>query len=485
MRKERLLSGIPGLETILKGGLLRGRTYLIVGAAGTGKTIFSLQFLREGLRYGDKCLYLTLAESAQDLARNVASLGWSLDGLEILDLSPITREAGPREYRVFAPAQVEEPALWQRIYESIETSQPQRLVIDPISIIRCLSPDAYQFRKNILSLVSYLNSLGCTSLLLAEPTEIAEETSLSLAVDGVIRLIRQIGQSRVIEFRYLSVEKMRGSDFLSGFHPYRITSQGFEIYPHLIFSLQEAQVTGSQISSGVPNLDELLGGGIEVGTSTVISGPAGVGKSTLGLSFMTNAVKMGQRALILTFEESPPSLIHRGQAIGLPLKSQLKKGQIKIIYVNPLTLYPDEFLGLIKKEVDREKRNIVMIDSVKGYNICMDAYGDLAAHTHNLAAFLQSQGITSFWINEVERITGELSLTELGISYLFDNAILMRYAEMGIQLIRLIGCLKKRLGVFQSELREFRITPKGLWVGEKLKGLTGLLSGMPRRWEQS
>lgn len=415
----------------------------------------------------------------------MASLGWSLNGFEILDLSPLARETEPREYRVFAPAQVEEPTIWQKIFEAIKEIEPQRLVIDPISIIRCLCPDAYQFRKNILSLVSFLNRLGCTSLLLAEPTEIEEEVSLSLVVDGVIRLVRQIGPSRVLEFRYLAIEKMRRSDFLSGFHPYRITNLGLEVYPHLIYSLQEAQITGSPISSGVQALDELLGGGIEEGTSTVISGPAGIGKSTLGLSFVTNAVKMGHRALILAFEESPPSLAYRGQAIGLPLKSQIKKGQIKIVYVNPLTLYPDELLHLIKKEVETEKRDVVMLDSLKGYNLCMDAFGDLTAHTHNLAAFLQSQRITTFWINEVERITGELSLTELGISYLFDNAILMRYAEMGIQLIRLIGCLKKRYGVFQSELREFRITPKGLWVGEKLKGLTWLLSGMPRPWDQS
>ena len=483
MKADRISSGIPGLDEILQGGFLRGRAYLLVRAHGTGKTILSIQWLLQGLKNKEKCLLITLSEPAQEIARNIAGFGWSLEGIEVADLSPLTQEDKPREYRVFPPSQVEEVSIWEKICEPLERFQPDRLVLDSMTILRLLSPDPYQFRKNILFLVGYLNRLGCTSLLVTEPADLEEESALAMAVDSVLRVYRQIGERRVLELRYLSVEKTRGSNYLSGLHPFRITPKGIQIYPHIIYSLQETFSPETQITSGIAELDELLGGGIEAGTATLISGPTGVGKSTLGLTFVIKAVKKGHRAVIYTFEESPESFLIRGEALGLPARSQVKERKLKFVYLSPLTIYPDEFLNLVRQEVEKEKRDMVMIDSLRGYNVCIEASGDLIVHTQNLVAYFQSQKVTSFWINEVERITGELSLSEIGVSYLFDNAILLRYAEIEARIVRLISCLKKRLSPFQSELREFKITPKGLKVGEKLKGMTGLLSGVPRRWE--
>jgi len=483
MKGERISSGIPGLDEILRGGFLQGRAYLLVGAPGTGKTILSLQWLRQGMKNQEKCLLISLSEPAPDIAKNIAGFGWSLEGIEIVDLSPLTQEGKPGEYRVFPPSQVEEASIWEKIFESLERFLPDRLVLDSMTILRLLSPDPYQFRKNILSLVGFLNRFGCTSLLVTEPADLEEESGLAMAVDGLLRVYRQIGERRVLELRYLSVEKTRGSDYLSGLHPFRITPTGIQIFPHIIYSLQEALSPGSQITSGITELDELLGGGIETGTATLISGPTGVGKSTLGLTFLTSAVKKGHRAVVYTFDESPESYLVRGEALGLPARSQVKEGRLKFVYISPLTVYPDEFLNLVRQEIEKEKRDMVMIDSLRGYNVCLEAYGDLIVHTQNLVAYLQGQKVTSLWINEVERITGELSLSEAGVSYLFDNAILMRYAEMEARIVRLISCFKKRQGPFPSDLREFNITPEGLKVGEKLKGITGLLSGVPRRWE--
>lgn len=479
----RVPSGVPGLDAVLHGGFPQGRTFLILGAAGTGKTILSLQWLLDGLRRGEKGLLITLAEPLPELEKNIAPFGWSLEGLDTLDLSPLSETVVGRfeEYRVFPPAEVEEVPLWKRISQAIQERKPKRLVLDSVSILRAMSFDPYQFRKNLLTLVGLLNRMGCTALLVAEPHDVEEEVALALAVDGVIRLRREIGQSRVLELRYLAVEKLRGSDYLSGLHPFRITGEGIVVFPHVVYALEEAKPGRGLLSSGVPNLDQLLGGGIEIGTATVISGPTGVGKTTVGLSFVATAVAQGRKAAVYTFEEAPESMVARAKALGILTDRHLRGEKLRFHYVNPLTLYPDEFLGMVRADVE-EGRSVVMIDSVRGYSLAMEAFGDLVAHTQNLVAFLQSQEVTSFWINEVEHITGDLRLTELGISYLFDNAILMRYAEMGVQVVRLIGCLKKRLGPFQTELREIKFTEKGLWVGEPLTGVTGLLSGHVRPW---
>ncbi len=480
---ERVPSSVPGLDDILHGGFPRGRTVLVLGAAGTGKTLFSLQWLLDGVARGETCVFITLAEPLSQVERNIASFGWTLKGLDTLDLSPLglTFVKEFEEYRVFPPAEVEEIPVWQRIGQVIQERKPQRLVLDSVNILRAMSYDPYQYVKNILALVGALNRIGCTALLLAEPYGAEEERALALAVDGMIRLHREIGKSRVLELRYLSVEKLRGSDYLSGLHPFRITSQGIVVFPHVVYAPKEAKPGRGLLSSGLGNLDELLGGGIEIGTSTVISGPTGVGKTTIGLAFLATAVAQGRKAAVYTFEEAPESMIARAKALGILTDRYLRGDKLSFRYVNPLTLYPDEFLALVQADVE-DGCSVVLIDSIRGYNLAMEAFGDLSAHIQNFVAFLQSHNVTSFWINEVEHITGDLRLTELGISYLFDNAILMRYAEMGIQVVRLVGCLKKRLGTFETELREIKFTEKGLWVGKPLTGITGLLTGHVRPW---
>ncbi|MCS7216499.1 MAG: recombinase RecA [Candidatus Bipolaricaulota bacterium] len=481
---ERVPSGVPGLDPVLRGGFPKGRTILVLGPAGTGKTLLALQWLLNGAKQGERGLFITLAEPAAEVERNIAPFGWSLKGIEVLDLSPLSASF-PRpfeEYTVFPPAEVEAIPVWQRISQALAERKPPRLVLDSVSLLRAMSHDPYQFRRNVLALVGMLNRMNCTALLLAEPHDVEEETALALAVDGVIRLRREIGQSRVLELRYLAVEKLRGSDYLSGLHPFRITSEGIVVFPHVVYALQEAKPGRGLLSSGVPGLDQLLGGGIEVGTATVISGPTGAGKTTVGLCFLATAVAQGRRAAVYTFEEAPESMVARAKALGVLTERHLRGEKLLFRYVNPLTLYPDEFLGLVRQDVEETGCSVVLIDSVRGYTLAMEGFGDLAAHTQNLVAFLQSREVTSFWINEVEYITGDLRLTELGISYLFDNALLMRYAEMGVQVVRLIGCLKKRLGPFQAELREIRFGEKGIWVSEPLTGVTGLLTGHVRPW---
>jgi circadian clock protein KaiC len=481
MPQDRAPTDIPGLDEILGGGLLRQRTYLIVGSSGTGKTILSLQWLLAGERRGEKGLYITLAEPGTDLQRDVSDFGWRVDDTTLLDL---THESEPpgldwNEYSIFAPSAVERVPMWRQIYDAVETHRPQRLVIDSATQLRYLSTDEYQFRKNILRLVGHLSRSGCTSFLLFEPTELERETSVALAADGVLRLKNEISPTRIIGLRGVQVDKLRGSDFMSGLHPMRISGEGIHIWPHRIETAGDEAPGDELITSGILELDELLGGGLESGTATILSGPTGVGKSTLGVQFLTHAATHGKRAVLFTFEEAVGSVLVRSRAMGIPLDAPLREGTLKIRRMNAMEQYPDEFLSLVREAVEQDGCTVVMIDSLRGYHLAMQEYGSPQAHMHNLVTYLDRQGVTSLLVSEVEDIVGSLAATNLGVSYLIDNLIVLRYAEFRGQVNKVISCLKKRIGGFQPELRELKISAKGIEVGKKLENLRGILTGMP------
>ncbi|RMG55538.1 MAG: recombinase RecA [Acidobacteria bacterium] len=474
-------TGVAGLDEILNGGLIPCRTYLIVGATGTGKTILSLQWLLDGLQQGERGLYITLAESASDIRQNARSLGWNIDDIEIIDLAPgrEMKDAIASEYSVFPPSEVERIPIWRAIYSAVEEKRPRRLAIDSATQLRHLSSDEYQFRKHMLGMVRFLNESQCTSLLTFEPTELERETSVALAVDGIIRLRRDISRGRVIGLRSVQVEKFRGSDFISGLHPLRITSRGLVVFPHRIESPGGTRPGSETLSSGIRQLDELLAGGLESATTTIISGPTGIGKSTLGMQFLTQAAASGKRTALYTFEESVESILARSRGLGMPVDTLQEAGALTIIGIDPMQLYPDEFLAVVRAGIEQQNHRVIMLDSLRGYQLAMEEFGTLVAHIQNLTHYCTQCGVTTLLINEVEHVTGDLIPTELGISYLADNIILLRYAESFGRIIRVVGCLKKRLSSYQPELRQFRITDEGIWVGDRLANLQGLLTGVP------
>ncbi len=481
MTLPRMPTGIPGLDEILRGGLIPDSTYLIVGCTGAGKTILSLQWLLDGLRRGDPGLFITLAEPPETVARNVSGFGWNLEGLAILDLSPgqsLPAETGD-EYHIFPPSEVEQTPTWQTIYDTIIRQQPRRVVIDSVTQLRYLSTDEYQFRKHILHLVNFLNRQRCTTLLTFEPLVLQQETSVALAADGVLQLHAEISAGRVITLRSLSVEKLRGSDFLSGRHPMRITGDGIRLFPHRIETPPDTLPNGERLPFGVAQLDDLMGGGLETHTTTIISGPSGVGKTTLGLQFLLTAAQHGKRAILYTFEESSASILTRARQLGLPVEAPLNAGNLQLVHINPLQLYPDELLHHIRRAVEGEGRQVVMLDSLRGYALAMEQFGLLTAHLQNIVTYLNSRGAITLLVNEIEHLTGELRITELGVSYLVDNLLLLRFAEYSGQVIRVIACLKKRLGSFQPELRRFDIGAGGIQIGEPLSTLRGVLTGVP------
>ncbi|HEX8748265.1 MAG TPA: ATPase domain-containing protein [Pyrinomonadaceae bacterium] len=478
---ERMPTGIPGLDEIVHGGLITQNSYLIVGGAGTGKTILSFQWLLEGKRRGESALYITLAEPGGKIERNVRSFGWQLEGIRLVDLTPTLAEAKTpeAEYHVFHPSEVERTPVWQGIYNAVEEHKPVRLVIDSITQLRYLSTDEYQFRKQMLALVAFLDSCGCTSFLVFEPTELEKETSVALAVDGIVRLHREISPGRIIGLRSIEVEKLRGSDFMSGLHQMRIRGEGVRIFPHRIEMPSEFKPGQTLLATGIRHLDELLGGGLESGTTTIITGPAGAGKSTLGMKLLSQSVTAGFPAVLYAFEESIQSIVTRCEGVGMPARRMLESGALNIVRVNPMEMYPDEFLGLIRRAVEEDGCRIVMIDSLRGYELAMEEFGTMVANISNMVTYLNGKGVTTLLINEVENITGDLRATEFAVSYVADNIILLRYAEYDSQVIKIIACLKKRLGTFQPELRQLHITTGGIEVGEKLEKMRGILTGTP------
>ncbi len=476
--EARMTTGIPGLDEILMGGLITGRSYLVAGGPGAGKTILSMQWLREVQRRGDRTLYITLTEPANEIARNMKAFDWGLEGIELRDFTP-SGDMPNGEYQIFPPSEVEQIPVWRQIYQAVNETHPQCVVIDSVTQLRYLSTDEYQFRKMILGLVGFLNRSGCTSFLTFESSELERETAVKLAVDGSIRLRSEISPSRVIALRTVQVEKFRGSDFISGLHPFRFKDDGIHIYPHRIEAIGGIEPALRQLSSGIEALDALLGGGLESNTSTIITGPSGVGKTTLGTEFLRTAVARGERAVLFAFEEPREFLLMRARALNAPLDPLIENGSLSIVRLNPMQQYPDEFLSLVRSAVEQDGRTLVMIDSLRGYQLEMEQYGSTLAHIHNLVHYLYGKGVTSLLINEVEAITGDVRATELGISHLADNIILMRYAESQGRVVKVIACLKKRLGGFQTELREYMITAQGLAVGEKLDRLHGILTGVP------
>jgi circadian clock protein KaiC len=473
--KEKLSSGISGLDEILMGGFVPNRSYLLRGMPGTGKTALGMHFLSEGVKNNEKVLFINMGEPTDQIIANAQKMGFNVDNIDFLDLSPDESFFSKMEaYDIFSPAEVERESTTSEIIEKIESLNPQRVFLDPITQFRYLSTDEFQFRKQALSFLRFLTDKGATVLFTSEFSPNDPDDDLQFMSDGIINL------DFFSEGRSISVSKFRGSGFRFGTHSMRITPDGVKIYPRLRPMLKEKEFKHETISSGVPEMDELLHGGIERGTATIISGPSGVGKTTIGIQFMKEAAGRGERSVVYTFEEGLESLINRCESINIPVKSMINTGMLEVIPVEPLRYSPEEFAQLVREEVDSNESKIVMIDSTSGYTLSLRGE-DPVSHLHSLTKYMTRSGVTVILINEVENITGGLKVTEIGISYLADNIIFLRYFEMSSEMRKAIGVLKKRLSDFEKGLREITITKYGIRVGQPLKNIRGILNGSPER----
>lgn len=467
----RVSTGITGLDEVLFGGLIPQRAYLIRGGPGTGKTTLGLHFLTEGVSSGEPGLFITLGEPVAELRANAQALGFDLTHVHFLDLAPSADFFTQMQtYDIFSPAEVEREPVTQQILAQIEQIQPRRVFVDAMTQFRYLSTDAFQFRKQVLSLLRYLVEQGATVCFASEGSSAAPDDDLQFMADGVIHL-QMLSDNRV-----LTISKLRGSDYRSGAHAMRLTARGMEVFPRLIPEQHTQPFVQEIISSGVPEVDELLHGGLERGTITMITGPTGVGKTTLGLQFMKEAAGRGERSVVYTFEEPQETLIRRCESLNIPVRTMIDRGTLSVVPIEPLHFTPDEFARVVRQEVEDQHTSIVMIDSVAGYRALLRGE-DALTHLHALSKYLQNMGVAVLIINEVASITGEFQVSDIGASYLADNIIFLRYLELYGEIRRVIGVLKKRLSSFERTLREIDLTRYGVKVGKPLTNLQGILTG--------
>jgi circadian clock protein KaiC len=470
-----MTTGIDGLDTVLRGGFIPQRSYMVRGQPGTGKTILGLHFLTAGLEKGDVCLYINLEESVEDIRANAATLGFDLEGVAFLDLSP---EAdiftSSQQYDIFAPDEVEGPDVTERISERVQSVAPDRVFVDPLTQLRHLAPDDYQFRKQINAFMRFVKTQNATVLFTSQATATTPDDDLQFISDGTIELKREE------RGRTLAVPKFRGSGTESGRHSVKITDDGMSVYPALMPNDYSREFTSGTISSGVPEIDELLHGGLERGTVTIISGPTGVGKTTLGSQFMKEAAGRGERSVIYMFEENTDTFLDRAKSVNIPAHEMIERGTLSVEEIEPLDKSPAEFASVVRDEVEQQDAKIVMLDGIDGYRLSLQGgEGNLERELNSLSRYLKNMGVTVVLVDTVDAITSDFQPTNGGVSYLADNIVFLRYLEIGGELRKAIGILKKRTSNFERVLREFEITQHGIKVGEPLSGLRGILSGSP------
>jgi len=469
----RVGSGVDGLDEVLCGGFVKNRAYLVRGGPGTGKTILGMHFLAAGARQGERCLFITLGEPAEQLRQNGTALGLNLGGVHFLDLSPTPEFfADAESYDIFSPAEVELEPTTRRIVGEIESFKPQRVFLDAMTQFRYLSAEPFHFFKQVLSFLRFLVAQGATVVFTSEGSPTAPDEDLQFMADGVIAL------AATPNGRALNVAKFRGSGFLDGWHSLRLDESGLTIFPRLVPELPSAESTAELLSSGVAEVDELLHGGIERGTVSIVSGPSGVGKTTLCLQILKEAAGRGEPAIAYTFEESAEMIQRRCEAIGLPIRPLVESGILTLRQVEPLRFSPGEFYCLVRHDIEAKGARTVLIDSVAGFRLALRGE-DLVSDLHTLCRELRNRGTTVLLVDEVESITGDFQATETGLGYLADNIVFLRYLEVRGGLRKAIGVLKKRLGDFEKTLREIEITRDGIKVGKPLTELRGILTGTP------
>ncbi|MGK7919566.1 MAG: ATPase domain-containing protein [Trichodesmium sp.] len=473
MCSQRVSVGIDGLNEVLDGGLIAGGAYLIRGGPGTGKTTLGFHFLSTGNNLGEKTLFITLGESEKQLRKNGSSQNFNLKNINILDLSPTSEIfAESQNYDIFSPMEVEKEPLTKKIIEQLEIIEPQRVFLDSMTHFRYLINDTYQFHKQILSFLSFIKEKKATFLFTSEASIETPDDDLQFMVDGIIDL------KFTKEERNITVKKFRSSDFRKGSHSMNLTDNGMKVYPIILPDNYKIEFKRESISSGIPDLDQLLQGGIERGTVSIFTGPSGVGKTSLGMQFMKEAAGRGENSVVCCFEEAEETLIQRCESINIPVKSMIDKGTLTILTIEPLLNTPEEFSNLVRKEVEENSAKIVMLDSISGYQLCFNN-NNLINHLHALSRYLKNRGVASIIINEIDSITGDFKITETGISYLADNILFLRYLEIRGELKKSIGVIKKRLSDFEKTLRELEITRYGIKVGKPLTNLRGILTGTP------
>jgi len=480
--EKNVATGIEGLDNILEGGLTPGRLYLLEGLPGSGKTTLALQFLMEGVRHGERVLYLTLSETVEELTQVARSHGWSLEGIGFRELVPTEQNIQPeKQYTMFHPAEVELSATTKVIFSSVEEIKPARVVLDSLSELRLLAGTPLRYRREILALKQFFAGRDCTVLMLDDVSFKDDDLQVQSIAHAVVQL-EQMSPEYGAERRRLRVLKFRGKHFRGGFHDFVIRRGGLDVFPRLIAAEHRVVIPISRLPSGVPALDRLLGGGLERGTSTLITGGAGTGKSSLAAQFLVSAAAQGLRSTFFIFDESTNTLVTRCTAMGMGLQEYIDKGVITVQQVDPAELSPGEFADKIRRSVVLNGVAVVVVDSLNGYLNAMPEERFLVIQFHELLTYLGQKGVATLMIGAHAGLVGGPMVSPVDASYLADTVLLLRYFELHGEVRQAISVIKKRGGAHERTIRELTLSSEGIRVGEPLRDFRGILTGVPQ-WD--
>jgi circadian clock protein KaiC len=472
-----LSTGVAGLDDVLLGGLPRGRLYLVEGDPGSGKTTLGLQFLLQGAQRGEACLFVTLSESEQELRESAASHGWTLDSVRFVDAIPSEESLSTdASYRMYHPSEVELGETVKAVMAEAERIKPKRVVIDSVSELRLLAANPLRYRRQILALKRFFSRNRCTVLFTDDQIGAEQDVHLHSLAHGVITLERVIPEYGTMR-RRLQVGKMRGLAFREGYHDFVIRRGGVRVFPRLVAAEYREPQTRTALESGLSALDALLGGGLARGTSTLVLGAAGTGKSTLATQFARAAAARGERTSLFIFDEAVATFLERSAGLGLEVEPLMEAGQMLVRQVDPAELSPGEFAHEVRESVERGSR-VVVIDSLNGYLNAMPSEQFLTLHLHELLSYLGQRGVTTVLVMTQHGIVANDAISPVDASYLADTVMLLRYFEAAGEVRQAISVIKKRTGRHERTIRELRFD-KGLVVGEPLRNFQGVLSGTP------
>lgn len=475
---QRSSTGIAGLDVILGGGLTPNRLYLVEGTPGTGKTTFGLQFLLEGAAKGESGLYITLSETASELRAVAAAHGWSLDGLSLFEMIDEDDLNPDYQQTILHPSEVELGETIKAVMARVDQLQPQRVIFDSLSEMRLLAQNPLRYRRQILALKHFFATRSCTVLMLDDRTSDPGDQQLHSIAHGVICL-EQLAQEFGTERRRLRVIKMRGIKFSGGYHDFLLETGGMRVFPRLIAADHAIDFEDAVVSTGVPELDKLLGGGLVRGTNTLLSGPSGVGKTTTTICCVLSALKRGERAAYYLFDEGIGTLLIRSRALGMDIAPYIADGSLALYQINPAEMSPGEFASRIRTAVEQEDRSFIAIDSLNAYLQAMPGEKFLLLQMHEVLTYLSLQGTTALLVLGQHGLVGEIR-SDVDLSYLSDTIVMFRFFEARGDISTAISVIKSRTNHHARTIHEFRLSAAhSVQIGQPLQDFEGIMSGLP------